>query len=140
RSEARSRSTPAYQTRRRRTASLARQRLPDACEQGVIHHSVSDVDRIGEAFGIGPAVALDHDAVEAEEYSAIGFSWVHFAGERAECVTREQIAELRPYRSGHRAPEILRDLTSGALGGLERDVTSETLGHDHVDYTLADRI
>src|SRR5438105_5897081 len=61
-----------------------------------------DVDRIGEAFGIGSPVALDDDAVEAEEYSAIGFSWVHFAGERAECVTRQEIAELRPYRSEER--------------------------------------
>ncbi len=38
---------------------------------GAVDHLIANIDRIGKAFGVGSAVALDHDTVQAEEHTAI---------------------------------------------------------------------
>src|SRR6478736_351550 len=39
--------------------------------QAILGHVIADFDGRGYAFGIRPAMAFDHDAVQAEEYAAI---------------------------------------------------------------------
>ena len=62
-------------------------------EQFVAHHVVAEIDRRGEALGVGAAVALDDDAVEAEEDAAIRLARVHLVAQHAEGVARQQVAD-----------------------------------------------
>ena len=50
---------------------VARHRLADLGEQFVTNHVVTHVDRRRGTFGIGAAMAFDHDAVEPEKYATI---------------------------------------------------------------------
>ena len=54
---------------------------------------MTDIDRGGEAFRIGAAVALDDDAVEPEKDPAIGSARIHALAQLRESLTREQIAD-----------------------------------------------
>src|SRR3954453_1112327 len=116
------------------------QRIAYFGEQFVLHHLVADLDRRGITLGIGAAVALDDDAVEAKEDAAVGLPWVHLLGERPECIAREQIADPAPDRPRHRGLEMLRELTGGALRSLERDVARKPFRHHHIHGSLADVI
>ena len=102
------------------------------------HHLVAEIDRIGEAFGIGPAMALDDDPVEAEEDAAIGLARIHLVTQHLECIAGEQITDPRAQGPRHRAAQIRGELPRGSLRGLDRDVAREAFGHDHVDISLSD--
>ena len=113
--------------------------LADLGEQFVTHHVVTHVDGRGEAFRIGAAVALDDDAVEAEEHAAVGFARIHLVAQHAE--RRRAPADSRSWTrcdSRDRALEIIGELARGALRRLQRDVAGEAFGHHHVDRALAD--
>ncbi len=70
--------------RRRGAAAASRwwrvRSAADLGEQFVAHHVVAEVDGAGEAFGVGAAVALDDDAVEAEEDAAVRLARIHLLG------------------------------------------------------------
>ena len=83
-------------------------------------------------------MALDDDAVEPEEHAAIDLARVHLVAQRVEGALGEEVADLGHQRAAHRRAQIGGDLPGGALGGLERDVAGEALGHHHVDRALAD--
>src|ERR1700730_11695049 len=51
--------------------------LSDLRKQFVAHHVVADVHGAGEAFSVRRAMAFDDDAIEAEEYPAVGLAWIH---------------------------------------------------------------
>ena len=109
--------------RPRRSPSLrcACERLADLGEQLVAHHVVAEIDRVGEAFGIGAAVALDDDAVEAEEDAAVGLARIHLVAERAEGAARQTGSRAWPRRCGSSRAEILaiwRAVPSAALSAM----------------------
>ena len=113
-------------------------RRRDLGQKLVAHHVVAEFDSGGEAFGIGAAVTLDDDAVEAEKHPAVGAAWVQPLAQLAKARAREQITDAGAERALHRGAQILADLAGGAFGGLERDVAGETLGDDDVDLAVAD--
>ena len=110
----------------------------DLGEQAVANHLVADVDRRGEALGIGAAVALDDDAIETEEDAAVHLARIHLVAQRRERVARQQVAELGAPRPAHRALEQCRELTRRAFRDLDRDVAGKSFGDDDVDHALAD--
>ena len=101
-------------------------------------HAVADLDRRGEALRVGAAVALDDDAVEAEEDAAIDPARVHLRAQPLEGVAGEQVADAGQQRPAHRRAQIAGDLPRRALRRLQRDVAGEALGDHHVDRALAD--
>ena len=119
-------------------AVRARPCSPILASKLVAHHVVADIDGRGEALGVGAAMALDDDAVEAEEDAAVGFARIHLLAQRLERRARQQIAEPRRPGAVHGAAQILRELARGAFRGLERDIAGEAFGHHHVDRALAD--
>src|SRR3984957_20130786 len=52
-------------------AAIAIEHLIDLGEEIVMHHLIANIDRVGKAFGVGSAVALDHNARQSEQYAAI---------------------------------------------------------------------
>ncbi len=70
----------------------------------IAHDAVAELDRGGKAFGVGAAVALDDDAVEAEKHPAIGAARIHALAQPTERRAGEQIADPRAERAAHCAP------------------------------------
>ena len=52
--------------------------------QLVMGHVVGDIDGAREAEGVGAAMALDDDAVKAEEHAAIGLARIHLVAKGVE--------------------------------------------------------
>src|SRR6195256_1426967 len=125
-------------TGRNRLALMAREAAADLGKQFAAHHVVAQVYGAGETFRVGAAVALDDDAVEAEENAAIRLARIHLLVERAERAARQQVAESPDQRTVHLALEQLAKLAGGALRGLERNVSGKTFGHHHIHRPLAD--
>src|SRR5690606_28302131 len=86
---------------------------------------------------VGATMALDNDAIEAEENSAIDRPWVELGADGVKRLAGEQRADLAPERGFHRIAQIGADLPRRAFGGLERDIAGKALGHHHVDGALA---
>src|SRR5690606_14678576 len=80
------------------------------------------VDRGGEARGVGAAMALHRDAVEAEENAAVVVARIHPLAHRLERAAGEHVAELGAPRALERLPEDLRVKLRRAFGRLQRDV------------------
>src|SRR5271166_1182335 len=116
------------------------QGLPHLREQLMADHVVADICGAGEAFSIGRAMAFDDNAVEAEEYSAIGLARIHLVIERAKRTARQQVTKLRRERAPELALEDLAELARRALGSLERDIAGKALRHNHIHRSLADII
>src|SRR5262245_16904269 len=85
-------------------------------------------------------MTFDHDAIEPEENTAIGFSRVHLLAQRSERLPREQVAKSRGQRPVHGQAQVRCKLMCGALCRLERDVAREPFRHDNIDRTFADVI
>ena len=49
-------------------------------------HLIANIDRIGKAFGVSSAMALDHDTVEPEEHPAVGLVGIELVAQRLEGV------------------------------------------------------
>jgi hypothetical protein len=64
-------------------------RLIDAGARHVDRH----VEGAGEAERVGAAMAFHHDAVEAEEYAAIGGARIELAPQRVQRAAREEGAD-----------------------------------------------
>ena len=84
-------------------------------------------------FGVGAAVALHHQAVEAEEDRAIVVVGVEVDLQQVERGPRQREAGLRPKRALEGAAQQVGDEARRALGGLERDIAGEAVGDDDVD-------
>src|SRR6516165_2030428 len=135
-----SRGRSAGQPRRDLRIRTGRERLADLGEQLVTHHVVALIDRVGEALGVGSAMAFDDDPVKPEKDAAIRLARIHFAGKRPERAPREQVAELRDQAAAQLLFEIMGELARGALGRFECDVAGKTFRYHHVDGSLADII
>ena len=92
-----------------------------------------DADRVGDALGLGAAMALHHQAVEAEEDRAIMVVGVEVDLEQVERRPRQREAGLGAKRALEGAAQQVGDEPRRALRGLERDVAGEAVGNDHVD-------
>src|SRR5262249_53971992 len=112
--------------------------LPDFAEKTVPHHFVTKLYRRRETFRIGPAVALDDDAVEPEEHAAVRLARIHFVAQRGERIARQHITEPRAQRSLHGVSQIGAELAGGPFRRLDGDVAGKPFGDDHVRYTRAD--
>src|SRR6476620_5191382 len=95
-------------------------------------HVVGRIDGGGEAGGVGAAMALHDNAVQAEKNAAVQLARVHLLLQRAKGALRQYGAEPREKRSPHGSAKIFADLLSGSLGGLQGDVAGEAVGHHHV--------
>ncbi len=136
-------------TRHRHVGTLSATGLPTAAFwlaehlgnlrlQLVARHVVAEVDRRGEAFGIGAAMALDDDAVEAEKYAAVDLAWIHLVLQCRERVAGEQIAELGEQRPAHGVAQIFAKLFGGSFGSFQGDIAGKALGDHDVHGSLAD--
>src|SRR5690606_17315442 len=97
-------------------------------------------DGTRKAEGVGAAVTLHRDAVEAEERATVNAPRVDFLLQNAETAARQERPEPGKQRPHHGVLEILADLARRALGGLERDIAGKAL-HDHdIHLALADLV
>src|SRR5262249_54494465 len=117
---------------------MAGEGLTDLCPQLGGGPVVTQSGPGGETLGVGAAMALDHDAVETQKYTAIRFARIHLIRERAECATRQDVAEFPRQRTVHLTFEILAELARGSLGALEGNVAGKAFGHHHIDRSFAD--
>ena len=121
-----------------RAAFLVAERLGNLGLQLVARHVVAEVDRRSEAFGIGAAMALDDDAVEAEKHSAVDLAWIHLVLQCRERVAGEQIAELGEQRPAHGVAQIFAKLFGGSFGSFQGDIAGKAFGDHDVHGSLAD--
>src|SRR4051812_19423724 len=105
-----------------------------------MRHVVGDIDGARDAERVRAPMALDHDAVKAEEDAAVDLARVHLLAQRVEGLPGEEIADLGGPGPGHGAAQVLADLLCRALGGLQGDVAGEALGHNYVHGALAEII
>src|SRR5512144_2485381 len=101
-------------------------------------HVVGRIDGGGEAGGVGAAMALHHNAVQAEENAAVQLAGVHLLLQRAKGALRKYGAEPSEKRPPHGSAKIFADLLSGSLGGLQGDVAGEAVGDHHVGGAMTD--
>ena len=99
---------------------------------------MTEPDRRRKTLGIGAAVALDDDAVEAEKNTAIRLARIHALAQFPKRRARKKVADPRTQRPRHRALEIFGHLPGGAFGRLERNVAGKAFGDDDVDRAFAD--
>src|SRR5258708_37315956 len=116
---------------------MAREAVADLGEQFVAHHVVAEIDRVGEAFGVGTTLALDHDPIEAEKNAAIRLTRIHLVAKRAERTARQNVTESPYPRAVHLVLEVLAKLARVALGRLKRDISGKALGPHHVHPSFA---
>ena len=83
-------------------------------------------------------MALDDDAVEAEEDPAIDFPRIHLVLHRLKGVARKQITDLSGQRPVKGAAQIFGKLFGGSFGGFQGNIAGKAFGHDHVCGPLAD--
>src|SRR6516164_10053681 len=110
----------------------------DSRQEFILHHAVAELDRGRETFGIGPTVALDHDAVQSKKDPAIGAAGIHPLAQLPKGGLREKVAYACTERPAYRAFEIFSDLTRGALGCFQRDIPGETFRDHHIDLAAPD--
>ena len=71
----------------------------DLVDQAAARHLVGEAERALEADLVGAAMALDDDAVEAEEHAAIDGARIELAAQRVERLAGEQRADAAESRS-----------------------------------------
>src|SRR5690606_2452073 len=96
------------------------------------------IDSTGKSDRIGAAVALDDDAVEADEDAAVHGSRVELLAQCRKGAAGEKIAEPRHQGPRHGVAKVLSDLPGRPLGRLQRNVAAEPLGDDDIHGSLAD--
>ena len=115
-------------------------RAADAVQQIGAGHLITDFDRAREADGVGAAMALDDDPLQAEKHAAINGARVHTPTQFLKGAARQQIAEFGEERAVHRLPEIGGDLLGCAFGRFQGDVAGEAFGDDNVNVATADAV
>src|SRR6185437_12980589 len=99
---------------------FARGLFADLGQQAVTHHVVADIDGRRVTLGVGATMALDDDAIEAEEDGTVGFARIHLLAQRLESRACQQITEPRRPGAVHGAAQILGELARGAFRGRHR--------------------
>src|SRR4029077_8828093 len=117
---------------------MPRKRSAYSRQEFVPHYAMAKLDRGGKAFGIGPAVTLDHNAIQSKEDPAVGAARIHPLSQLPKGGLREQIADACAERPAHSAFEIFSDLTSGTFGGFQRNIPGKALRDDAVTLAAAD--
>ena len=105
-----------------------------------MRHLISKINGARKTKCIGAPVALDHDAVESQERTAVGAARIHLLLQDPKTAGGEHRPNLRDPGPLHGLPEIFADLARGAFSCLQRDVASEALNHDHIDNALSNLI
>src|SRR5690606_27221376 len=95
----------------------------DLVPEAVADHVVADIHRRGEALGIRAAMALDDDAVEAEEHAAVRLARVHLLAHAVEGALGENVAELGEPGTRHSRAQVFGDLPRRAFRRLQGDVS-----------------
>src|SRR5690349_21766431 len=103
-------------------------------------HLVCGAEGTLEADRIGAAMALDDNAIEPEEHTAIDVARVELAAKRVERLSCNEGTQHREDIGAKGRADVRTNLASGPLGGLERDITGKAFGDDHIDRALADVI
>lgn len=88
-------------------------------------HLIANIDRVGKAFCVDAAMALDHHALQAEQYAAVRLVGVELVAQLLERAAGEQIANPRQPARRHGLAQQGEHLARGSLGGLERDIAAE---------------
>src|SRR6266852_2649023 len=97
-----------------------------------------DADGVGEAMRIGAAMALDADALQAEEDGAVVAPRIEPLAPLVQRACRQPIADARRQRILEGRAQELGIEPRRALGSLDRDVAGEAVRHHHVDGPGAD--
>ena len=98
----------------------------------VHHHVHRDVDRMGEALGVGAAVRLHHHAVQPQHHRAVVAARVEPLAQPIERGPQQQIGDLRGEAAAEHLAQQVADQLQRALAGLQRDVAGEAVGDHHV--------
>jgi hypothetical protein len=89
----------------------------------------------GDGAGRARAVGDDHGPAEAEQDGAAVALRVQPGGQLTQPPALQERAETRRPGPGHRGPQLGRGEPDRAFERLERDVSREAVGHDHVELT-----
>ena len=104
--------------------------LPDDV---VADHAARDRNGVGDTLRIGAAVALHHQAVQAEEDRAVVVVGVEMNLKQVERWLRKREACLLPQRALERAAQQIGDEARSALRRLQCDVAGEAVSHHNID-------
>src|SRR5215471_18194465 len=63
--------------------AVAIEHLVDLGQEIEMDHLIANLDGGGKALGIGAAMALDHDAVKAEQHAAVGLAGIELVAQLA---------------------------------------------------------
>src|SRR5690348_3595530 len=102
--------------------------LTDLVEETVCLHVDRDPDGIRETEGIGPAVALHGDALQAQEYGAVVLARIEPAAHSIDRAAGEQVADASQQRMPEGRAEVVHHQLDRAFRGLERDIAGEAVG------------
>src|SRR6266481_972010 len=86
-------SSPAFSSAAR--AAIAIEHVVDLGQEIVMDHLIANLDGGGKALGIGAAMALDHDAVQAQQHAAVGLAGIELVPQLPEGAAGQQIADAR---------------------------------------------
>ena len=87
----------------------------------------------GDGAGGAGAVGDDHGPGQAEQDGAPVALGIQPGGEFAKAAALQERADPRHPGAGHRGPQLGRGEPDRALERFQRDVSCETVGHDHVE-------
>ena len=87
----------------------------------------------GDGAGGAGAVGDDHGPGQAEQDGAPVALGIQPGGEFAKAAALQERADPGDPGAGHRGPQLGRGEPDRALERLQRDVSCETVGHDHVE-------
>ena len=107
---------------------------------GVIHvvfaELVRNTNGILDRIGIGPAVTDDRDSLDPEQRRAAEFGIVQPPLERAKCILRKNVANLRRQRFLKFLAEHRDERFDQSFAEFQRDVSGESVTDDDVDIAL----
>src|ERR1035437_737308 len=118
--------------------ACCRQALGNALQYTLAHFIECALDRILESETVGRAVAFYHDAFEAQQTGAVVARRIHPAIERREHGHGHDAAKIsEPVALEFIGEESAQHLGQ-AFGGLEGDISHETVAHHHIRSALED--
>ena len=92
----------------------------------------------GERFGVGVAVAFDHDAAQAEQEGAVVFAVVHFLAEFSEHRPGGESAGDGEGRFAEGAADFSAEHCGESFGDLEGDIAGESVADDDIGPAAVD--
>ena len=95
-------------------------------------------DGTGKSLGIGAAVALHQDAVQANEQGTVVLARIELGAQRLQGRLGQQVSEPGKDRPAESLAQERGDQPGSALRHLQRHVAREAVGDDHVHGPGAD--